>query len=375
MGRRSTLGRNEFGCIYELRILNRHGRIEETVSRDDVSGGAGLFQHADCGLGDYVVCNDVAVAGEKDTGLGAVENMVLTDAGLIALRANAIENNGGEGFVALDLSIVAVNEDVDLADAGGVAGDLHIVGLRDENVGGNGGACGDGGTRRPDVIGHDVVENRPRSAKANLNAILRRTGGCADTCDNIPTNDSDGAYFVRGDAILLKVMDSAVVDFDFRDAAIATLHKDAGAALAAIEWRGELEITDSSAVEFSGSILERNADEVGRALRDAAIDAIHGQPGDGNVGCVRDQQRGGDRSSVEEAGRVRLHGGGDKGRAVVGIDFQRLADRNLLDVDTFANANLIARGGGVNRILDMSESCIGTLHFVVIHDQLGTSGR
>src|ERR1700746_716647 len=128
-GRRSTLGRNEFGCIYELRILNRHGRIEETVSRDDVSGGAGLFQHADCGLGDHVVCNDVAVAREKDTGLGAVENVVLTDAGLIALRANAIEYNGGEGFVALDLSIVAVNEDVDLADAGSVAGDLHTVGL------------------------------------------------------------------------------------------------------------------------------------------------------------------------------------------------------------------------------------------------------
>jgi len=34
---------------------------------------AGLFQDADCGLGDGVVCNDVAVAGEKDAGLGAVE--------------------------------------------------------------------------------------------------------------------------------------------------------------------------------------------------------------------------------------------------------------------------------------------------------------
>jgi len=70
--RRSTLRRNEFGNVDELRILNQHGRIEETVSRDDVSGGAGLFQHADCGLGDHVVCDDVAVAEEKDAGLGAV---------------------------------------------------------------------------------------------------------------------------------------------------------------------------------------------------------------------------------------------------------------------------------------------------------------
>src|SRR5580704_5034593 len=232
---RSTLWRNEFGDIDELRILNRHGRIEETVSRDDVSRGAGLFQDADCGLGDHVVCNDIAVPGEKDAGLSVVENMILTDAGLIALHANPIENDGGEGFVALDLSIVAVNEDVDLADASGIAGDLYTVGLRNKNVSGNSGASGDGGTRRPDIVGHDVVENRSRRPKANLNAVLRRSGGWAEACHNIPANDGEGAFFVGGDAVLLKVVNSAVVDFDFRDATIAALYKDASAALAAIK--------------------------------------------------------------------------------------------------------------------------------------------
>ncbi len=53
---RSTLRPNELRDVDELRILNRHGRIEETVSHDDVSGGAGLFQDADCGFGDHVVC-------------------------------------------------------------------------------------------------------------------------------------------------------------------------------------------------------------------------------------------------------------------------------------------------------------------------------
>jgi hypothetical protein len=58
----STLRRNEFGHVDELRILNRYGRIEETVSLDDIPRGAGLFQDADCGLGDRVACNNVVVA-------------------------------------------------------------------------------------------------------------------------------------------------------------------------------------------------------------------------------------------------------------------------------------------------------------------------
>src|SRR6202008_5122448 len=129
----------------------------------------------------------------------------------------------------------AVNENVDLADAGGVAGDLDPVGLRDENVGGYSRACGDGGTRRQDGVGHDVVENRPVGSKANLNPILRRAGGWANAGDNIPANNGDGAFFVGSDAVLLKVVNSAVDDLDFRNAAVAALYKDAGATLAAIQ--------------------------------------------------------------------------------------------------------------------------------------------
>jgi len=156
--------------------LNRIGRIEEAVSRDDVSGGTGLFEDADGGLGNHVVCNDVVVAGEKDAGFSAVENMILTGTGLIAVHANAIENDCGEGFIAVDRSIVAVNEDVDLADASSVAGDLHIVGLSDENVSRDSGARGDACTRRPDVVSHHIFENRSRGAKTNLDAILRELG-------------------------------------------------------------------------------------------------------------------------------------------------------------------------------------------------------
>jgi hypothetical protein len=130
--------------------LNGHGRIEETVSRDDVSRGARFFEDADCRLGDRVVCNDVVVAREKDAGLGAVENMISRDTRLIALNANTIENACGEGFVAVDRNIIPVKEDIDLAGASSVAGDLHAVGLGDENVGGDGGAGRNVGARGPD---------------------------------------------------------------------------------------------------------------------------------------------------------------------------------------------------------------------------------
>ena len=124
--------------------------MEETVSRDDVSRGARFFEDADCRLGDRVVCNDIIVAREKDAGLGAVENMISRDTRLTALNANTIENACGEGFVSVDPTIVPVEEDIDLADASSLAGDLHAVGLADENVGGDGGAGGNVSVRGPD---------------------------------------------------------------------------------------------------------------------------------------------------------------------------------------------------------------------------------
>jgi hypothetical protein len=215
--------------------LERHGRIEETVSCNDVSGGAGFFEDANGGLGDDVVCNDVVVAGNEDAGFGAVENVIVMHARLIALQANAVEKVSCKSFVTVDRSIAAINEDIDLADASRVAGDLHAIGLRDENIRGDRGAGGDRGTRRPDVAGHHILENRSRRAKTNLNSILCRTGGCAYTCGDIPANDREGAFFIGGDAILLKVVNSTAFDFRFRDATIAALHQDAGAALVAIE--------------------------------------------------------------------------------------------------------------------------------------------
>ncbi len=210
----SALRRDEFAYIDQLRVLHEYGGIEEVIPRDDISRRAGFFEHTDGGLSDHVVHNDVVVAGEKDAGLSAVKYAILTDAGLIALDANAIENGGGKGFVAVRSSIVAVNENVDLGDAGSIAGDLHAIGLRDENVGGNGRAGGYGGTRRPNIIGHNIVGDRASGAESNLNAILRSAGRWAESRDNVPANDGNRAFFIGSDTVFLEVVNGAMVDFD-----------------------------------------------------------------------------------------------------------------------------------------------------------------
>ena len=121
-------------------------------------------------------------------------------------------------------------------------------------------------------------------------------------------------------------------------------------------------------VEFAGSVLECDADEVRRALGDAVVGAIDCESRYGNADCVRDEQRSGDGSSVEEAVSVRLHGGGHEDGTVVGFDVERLVDPDLLDVNTLADVNLITGRGSVDCVLDMGKPSVGTLDFVVIDD-------
>jgi len=61
--------------------------------------------------------------------------------------------------------------------------------------------------------------------------------------------------------------------------------------------------------------------------------------------------------------------------AVVGVDVQRLANRNLLRIGALANVDLVAGRCGVNRVLDVTECGVGTLHLIVIYHQPGAMGR
>ena len=177
--------------------------------------GARDLEHPDGGFRDQIVHNNVVVSGEEDASLGPTAYAITADARLITLNANAVEHAISEGVVIVDRGIAAVDENVDLADAGGVAGDLDAVGLRDENVGRDSGASCDVGARGPDVVGYGVVDNRSGGPEANLHAVLRSARSGAETGNDITMDDRKGAFLIGRDAIFLKIVNRAMVDFDF----------------------------------------------------------------------------------------------------------------------------------------------------------------
>ena len=244
------------------------------------SRGARVLEHPDSGFLDQIVHDNVVVSGEEDASLGATAYAITADARLITLNANAVEHAISEGVVIVDRGIAAVDENVNLADAGGVAGDVDAVGLRDENVGRDSSASSDVGARGPDVVGYGVVDNRSGGPEANLHAVLRSSRSGAETGDDIAMDDRKGAFLIGRDAIFLKIVHSAMIDFDFRHATAAALHEDAGAALAGVEPSRKLEIANGDVIELAGSVQKRNANEVWGACGDAVVRAVDGQAGD-----------------------------------------------------------------------------------------------
>jgi hypothetical protein len=67
-----------------------------------------------------------------------------------------------------------------------------------------------------------------------LHSILRGAIGWAKAGDNIPADHGSSTFFVSGYAVLLKIVNRTVADFNSGNAAVAALREDAGPALAAI---------------------------------------------------------------------------------------------------------------------------------------------
>src|SRR5262249_12930891 len=106
----------------------------------------------------------------------------------------------------------------------------------------------------------------------------------------------------------------------------------------------------------------------------AVVRAIDGEAGDGNSRRISDQQRGGDRSGVEQARGIGLHGRRLQGGAVVGIDFKRLANVDLFGVEALANVDFVARRGGIDGSLNAAELGIRAFQFVVVDDKPAAVG-
>lgn len=343
---------------------------------DEIAGGGGGLEDADGGFGDGVVANDVVVAVEEDAGFGGVEDGVAARMVGIAFEANTIENGIGSGLIAGEFGRIPVDEDADLADGDAVIGDGDAIGLDDEDVGCNSGTGGDGGARRPNVIGDRVAGDGTGGAEADLDAVLSGTSGGTYTGDDIAADQDLRAEFIGGDAIFLEVVDGGGVDVDAGNLAAATLNENAGAALTAIEAGGELEIADGGVTDGAGGVLESDAEEIGSALGDAAIGAVDDEAVDGDACGAGDQESDGEGGGIEEASGVWDHGGGHEDGTIVGLDVERFLNNDLLDVDTWADADFVAGRGGVDGGLDGGVGGGGAGDLVDINEELlGGAGR
>ncbi|HSV21383.1 MAG TPA: hypothetical protein VLH78_00235, partial [Candidatus Nanoarchaeia archaeon] len=66
---RLALWRNELGHVNRLRVLNAHRGIEETVSGDDVAGGANVFKDTAVGENYRERCSTLRDAIPKASSL------------------------------------------------------------------------------------------------------------------------------------------------------------------------------------------------------------------------------------------------------------------------------------------------------------------
>ncbi len=324
------------------RVLDGDGAIEDVVGGDEIAGGGGGFEDADGGFGDGVIADEVVVAVEEDAGFGGVEDGVAAGTIGTAFETNAVENGIGGGLIVGEYGGVGVDEDADLADRNGIVGDGDAVGLVDEDVGGNGGAGGDGNAWRPNGVGDGIAIDGAGGAEANLNTVLRGAGGGAEAGNDVAADQNLRADFIGGDAVFLEIVDGGGIDSDAGNLTAAALHEDAGAGLTAVESAAEFEIADGGVTDDAGSVLVRDAEEIGTAGGDAGVGAVDDEAIDGDIGGVGDEKSDGERRTVKEAGAVLLESGRHEDGAAFGVECERFLDDNLFDVSAGADADVIA---------------------------------
>src|SRR5215470_12437918 len=137
------------------------------------------------------------------------------------------------------------------------------------------------------MIRYRILGDASSRSKTDLNAVLRRAGCRADTRDDVVFNLHLCSTTVRGDAILLVIMDTAVCNIYDGHSAPA-LNENRQAALAAIQNRTQFHVADGHALNVAGRVFIQNADESGPACRGATIRSVDGHTADMHVGGALD---------------------------------------------------------------------------------------
>ena len=121
------------------------------------------------------------------------------------------------------------------------------------------------------MIRYGVPRDTSICSKTDLNAVLRRAGCRPDSSDDVIFNPHLGTHLVRGDAVLLVIMDAAAFNFYDRCSTASALDQNPQAALAAIQTRAQFHIADGHALDFTRRVLVQDADKIRRARRDAVV--------------------------------------------------------------------------------------------------------
>ncbi len=193
------------------------------------------------------------------------------------------------------------------------------------------------------MIRYRIRMDRPCRSEANLNAVLCRARRRSESRHHVSADRHLRVRFVRGDAVLLIVMNAAVCNGDHRTHAPAALHENSHPALAPIQGRTQLNIAHRYVVQLARRVLVKNPDQVRRTLADAIPASIHDDILNRYAGRVPYEDDRRDRLAGRETRAVRCDIHRLDPRSVVAAQFQRLGDQNLFRVRSGANVNGIAR--------------------------------
>src|SRR6516162_4223993 len=138
------------------------------------------------------------------------------------------------------------------------------------------------------MIGYGVLRDTSSRSRTDLNAVLGRAGRRPDTRDDVVFNLHLCSTPVRGDAILLVIMDTAVCNIYDGHSAARALDENRQAALAAIQTRAQFHVADGHALNVAGRVFVQNADESGPACRRATIRSVDDHIADMHVGGALD---------------------------------------------------------------------------------------
>jgi hypothetical protein len=353
------------------RIYHGCERGKKQIAGFHCTGGTRELQDSDCGSGEAVAGDRVAVALDEDAGIVAVADVVAGGGIAVADQGDAVERDGMENRAGADDGIIGRNENADLIGAEDVVLHVDAIGLIDRDAGGVRGTVRGRVARRIDIIRDGVTGDCALCAKTDLDAILCGTDGGADAGHGIFVDGHLRAGLVRGDSVLLIPVHCVAGDGDAGVTAGTAFDFNGVAALAAVEAADQTHVAYPVVGDDAGSVLVENADEPGGTVCDAVRGAVHDETFELHIGGILRDDDGRD-GIARGPGGVRGNSDGLDDNAVVRFKNQFGLYQHLFVIGAGADADDVPGFRGVHGGLNRGESCRWAARFVFGNDDVGS---